>query len=1083
LNLFYSNRLEELSGRLAEVLAEPLQNPLAPELIVVQSQGMARWLKLELARQHGICANVQFPFPKAFAHEIFKRVLPGLPNDNPWDREVILWQIMRLLPEMLEVPEFIALNHYLGKLEDSRKLFQLSAQIAYLFDQYLIFRPELILGWDSGAEDHWQAALWRRLEGDRAQHPAALLRKLQQANHAGTLDLSGLPQRVSFFGISALPPFYLEMLQGISGQIAVNLFLLNPCREYWGVITSGREDEKILMRAGKTAADAGDFHLERGNRLLASWGKMGRDFFDSIPDDAIKQECFLGSPERSLLETIQADVLDLHDHGTEPAGKAVLSREDASLQIHSCHSPLRELEVLYDHLLSWFDTQPELAPRDVLVMTTDIEAYAPFIHAVFDCPESEKKRIPFSLADRSLCHSSHVIETFLALLRLSGSRMGAASVLALLENPDVRRKFSMTETDLETIRIWVEETRIRWGVHQQHRARFEVPGLPGNTWRSGIDRLLLGYALAGDGEQLFQDVLPYAGMEGTTATLAGQFAEFLDRVFLTAELLQSRHAPAEWEGILRRLLNDFFQFDDNSAQDAQPIYAAIEQFGRHCAAAAFTQHLELGVILEELNRSLDETEGATGFITGGVTFCAMKPMRSIPFKIICLLGMNDNAFPRAARQISFDLMSQAPKRCDRSSREDDRYLFLETLLSAREKLFISYVGQSIRDNSQAPPSVLVSELCDYASQRFQTDDGSAVIEHVFTQHRLQAFSPCYFQNTSLFSYSEENCLAGQSALNERTAARALAQPLADPEPEHEWRRVELRRLIQFFSNPSKYLLTQRIRLQLPEKITALEEREPFTLNSLDGYGLKEQLLERCLGGTDPTAWASLIQATGRLPLGNPGKSHYEKLTREVNEFHQRLAPFNPTDIADPVDVDLSLGKFQLIGRIERITSGGLLRYRCGKLRAKDILSGWIEHLAWQAAQPENANAKTHWVGTDDSITFRPASNAGEMLRQLLELYWTGLSAPLKFFPETSMAFVQAERNESGRSKRAPIDRARDKWAPETASWNNWQAESEDPFIELCFREEDPLDEEFMRIARLVFEPALAHVDKTAFPKE
>jgi exodeoxyribonuclease V gamma subunit len=1059
---------------LAEILDEPLPSPLAAEIIVVQSQGMARWLKLELARQQGICANVRFPFPKAFAHDVFKKVAPGLPDENGWDREILLWQIMRLLPELLESPEFSALKHYLGNLEDTRKWFQLSSQIAYLFDQYLIFRPEMVLEWDSGAEDHWQAVLWRRLQGERTQHPAALLRALQLANQSGTLDLSALPQRVSFFGISALPPFYLETLDAISGRIAVNLFLLNPCRQYWGVITSGREDEKILARAGKSAADAESFHLERGNRLLASWGKMGRDFFDSIPESAIKHECFIDPEERSHLEIVQADILDLRDHGTESFEKAPLNPEDSSLQIHSCHSPLRELEVLHDHLLAWFEADPDLTPRDVLVMTPDIETYASFIHAVFDCPETEQKRIPFSLADRSVCKSSHLIESFLSILRLSGSRMGAATVLALLENPAIRVRFSIGESDLETLRQWVEETRIRWGADPRHRARFDVPALPENTWRSGLDRLLLGYALAGNGDQLFLGVLPYDGIEGSRAALAGNFAEFLEKLFATSEVLQQRRSPAEWESTLRKLLNDFFQIDDGSVQEVHPIHGAIEQFGRHCAAAGFSRPIDLGVVLEHLNRSLDESEGATGFITGGVTFCAMKPMRSIPFKIICLLGMNDNAFPRAARQISFDLMSQKPKQCDRSSREDDRYLFLETLLSARHKLYISYVGQSIRDNSQAPPSVLVSELCDYVSQRFQSPDEKCVLDYLLTRHRLQAFSPAYFQNGKLFSYSDENCQAGQSTLNERASVRPPPQPLPPPEPEQEWRRVELRRLIQFFCNPSKHLLLYRVGLQLPEEMIPLEEREPFTLSSLDAYQLKEELLLKQLSGADPKALASLTDASGRLPLGTPGKSFHEKLSREVKEFSQLLAPYDPANTTDPLDVDLSLGAFQLAGRIERITPGGLLRYRCGKLRAKDMLSCWIEHLAWQAVHPENANPLSHFVAVDATIQFNPVSNPAGLLQELLELYWTGLSLPLKFFPETSRAFVEAEQNENGKSKRTPIDRARDQWEPNTARWNPRKGESEDPFIALCFRENDPLDEEFMRIARVVFEPVLEH---------
>ena len=375
--------------------------------------------------------------------------------------------------------------------------------------------------------------------------------------------------------------------------------------------------------------------------------------------------------------------------------------------------------MLYDHLLDWFARDPKLAPRDVLVMTPDIETYAPFIQAVFDSPEESSKRIPFSVADRGICSASQVVDAFLNLLSLPATRLEATSVLRILETEAVRVKFGLAESDLDIIRVWVRGTNIRWGQDAKQRESLGLPGLAENTWQQGMERLFAGYAMAGKGERMFQGVLPYDDVEGGSAEVLGHFAEYLKRLFDLVAKLRERRTIGEWEGVLLGALEAFFQPDESQVPETLLIRSTLRELASKAAEAGCVEPVDLAVILESLNQLLAEDRFGSGFITGGVTFCALKPMRSIPFKVICLIGMNDGAFPRTDRHLSFDLMAQKPRLGDRSLRADDRYLFLETLLSARERLHISYVGQSIRDNSEAPPSVLVSELLDYVAQAYE----------------------------------------------------------------------------------------------------------------------------------------------------------------------------------------------------------------------------------------------------------------------------------------------------------------------------------------------------------------------------
>ena len=1083
LRLYTSNRLENLAESLGESVRRPLRSPLLPEIILVQSQGMARWLQLQLAQAHGICSNCQFPFPRALSYELFKAVLPDLPEQAAYEPELLVWQIMKQLPAFLGRPEFASLANYLGHEQDSRKLFQLSERIANVFDQYLIFRPDLVQQWESGSGQDWQAILWREISAPfREQHPAALQARFIKALDQTAAPVAGLPERVSLFGISALPPFYLQILAALARHIEVSLFLLEPCEEFWGYIRSAREQEQTLRRAGKGASAAAQLHLEKGNRLLASMGQLGRDFLLLIQDAGDWQESepslFAAATGNHLLARIQTDILKLEDRLPEGQTREAIAEDDDSIQVHSCHSPVRELEVLHDHLLDWFDRDPELAPRDVLVMIPEIELYAPYIRAVFGSPEQESSRIPFSIADGSARTQSHLVETFLSLLQLASSRLGASRVLALLEAAPVRRKFRLAEEDLELVRHWVEEVRIRWGQDQQHRADLGLPAWSENTWRHGLDRLLLGYAMGGKGEEVVGGILPYDDIEGSASEILGGLAEFLERLFAAVKALKQARTLDAWAMVLRSLVESFFEIGEDEVQELQVLAASFEKLARAAQRARFDQPVELAVVLEHLSRDLSEDRFGAGYLTGGVTFCALKPMRSIPAKVICLLGMNDRSFPRTSPQLSFDLMARQHRLGDRSSREDDRYLFLETLISARERLYISYVGQSINDNREAPPSVVVSEVLDYVAQGFELNGKDIIKDHILTRHRLQAFSPAYFGTGRLFSYSRENLKASQVLLPERSRPGDLVPtPLA--EPEEQWRKVTLQMLAEFLCNPAKFLAVRRLGLRLPSLAAALDEREAFEVAGLERYQLEDELLRQKLAGTSLKDSCDLVRASGRLPPGISGNAHFAQVRRDVEVFHNRLRPFQADGLQAPVSFELPIGQFLVSGSIGHLTPHGLLFYRPAAIKAKDLLRAWVEHLVWNATCPNGNPGQAVIVGAQSICRLAPISDPLAVLKDLLDRYWAGLSAPLKFFPESSYAFATADYKAANGAKtrrsKTPLDYAQAKW---NGSEFGPPGECEDAYFALFFRNGDALDADFQAHARAIFLPLLAVLDET-----
>jgi exodeoxyribonuclease V gamma subunit len=1063
LKLFTSNRLEVLAGELSETLRSPLADSMVSEIILVQSRGMERWLSLELARSLGICANIRFPFPNHFVEDVFRNALPDLPGSPAFDPEVLTWRVMGLLPGCLDGEGFNPLKAYLADDGRGLKRYQLSRIIARLFDQYLVYRPDMVLGWESGRDRHWQATLWRRLAAQSSgAHRAARWKEALACLQGALPDGANLPERISIFGISALPPYHLQVLAAVSRYIDVNLFVLNPCREYWYLIYSDREMRRLSDRLGTIRADEA-LHLERGNSLLASMGALGRDFLRMVYDTGCEEADVSAEPgEGSLLSCIQSDILNLRDRGADGV-KTSMAVDDDSIQIHSCHSPMREVEVLQDRILALFDHDPSLTPADILVMTPEIETYAPFIEAVFSLPRGDRRRVPFSVADRGVRKESVLVDTFLRLLDLEGSRMGATEVAAFLEADALRRRFKLGADDLVLIHRWIRDTGIRWGVDSSSRIREGLPGFAENTWQAGINRLLLGYALPARGEELFMGLFPHEGVAEGEAGVLGSFLAFLEKLFAFVKSLEEPRDLSGWASRLGAALDDFFLPDGDEEEDLQALRRALSDMTLRQAQSGFGERLGAPVLKAYLEEALQEVGFGFGFLTGGVTFCAMLPMRSIPFRVICLIGLDDGAYPRQTRVPGFDLMKDHPRPGDRSRRLDDRYLFLEALLSAREKLYISYTGQSIQDNGVRPPSVLVSELVDAIEQGFETPRGK-IRDAIVTKHRLQAFSPQYFRGEMFFSYSVENAAAAAAAVAGTREKRPFITSSL-PEPQPAWRTVDVNALARFYANPARYLLARRLGIRLDEAGALLEDVEPMSLEGLERYELGELLATRCLEGLEAGELLPAARALGNLPPGTPGECLFQEVCEGAGDFAARLRPHIEGEPLGAIDLDRALGPFRLTGRLQLGKTSALVHYRYADIKAKDLLRAWIHHLSLAIGGGDRYPGRCVLMGKDTGYVFGPVGDAEGLLIGLLEIYWRGLMMPLRFFPETARAYI--ENLLKGKTSEDALKHAKQVWAPYRG-----YSERQDPYFQFCFGEADPLDGEFRELAGAVLRPLL-----------
>ncbi|MGW8325139.1 MAG: exodeoxyribonuclease V subunit gamma, partial [Desulfobacterales bacterium] len=643
----------------------------------------------------------------------------------------------------------------------------------------------------------------------------------------------------------------------------------------------------------------------------------------------------------TILEKIQSDILSLNNRRfsfLSSESRDPSSGIDPSVQVHSCHSPMREIEVLHDNLLAMFEEDPDLLPKDIIVMTPDIHLYAPFVQAVFGAQMDQKKRIPFAIADQSIIKESRIIEGFMAILDLNNSRMSVNRVMALLELSEIKEKFNISESEIEILERWIRETNIRWGIDEEHRRRIGLPVFSENTWKAGIERLLLGYAMPGFESKMFSGILPYDHIEGSEAKTLGKFIEFLDRLFNSVDSFNQARTLSGWSQFFSDIIEQFFAPEQDSEPELHILRNILEDMPKKEALSGFEKTIKIEVVKSFLWGLLENEHLRRGFISGGVTFCAMLPMRSIPFKVVCLVGMNSDAYPREAKKLEFDLMAKQPRIGDRNRRNDDKYIFLEALLSARNKFYISYVGQSIQDNARIQPSVLVSELIDCIKEGFGFSEEQLVI-----YHRLQAFSPEYFKNNSkLFSYSHENFVASSKMFERKEMPPFISKTLS--EPDKEFKDLSIKELCAFFNNPAKYLLEKRLGIYLHERAGILDERENFRLDHLGKYVLDQELVTKRLSGSSLKDMYPLIKASGGLPHGNVGEYLYNEMSLDAEDFVRKIKDKTKDQHLEELDVELDIAGFKMFDRVTDVHENGMIKTIYANTKPKYLLNTWIYHL-------------------------------------------------------------------------------------------------------------------------------------------
>lgn len=1109
LSLHFSNRFEALAALLGARLAVPREDLFVADEIVVPSAALRRRLTLEFAQVEGVCAHLRFDYLAQWLWRQIAAVVPGIDAErSPFAPEVLAWRVWRALGDRDWVGAHPRLAGYLAQADEVMR-WELAERIAATVEQYVTYRPEWLAEWLAGrpvafpggavpADAAWQADLWRRVvaeTGVSGRHPIeGFIDTLSRPGGTARAREAGLPERVHVVALPTMPPLHARLLAALGRAIEVEVYLLNPCREYWFELVDPRR-LAWLQAAGR---DAGH---EVGNRLLAGWGKQTQAQIDGLLDAAgdavVDEHLFVQPPEHTLLGRLQGAILDSVE--LEPGSAADLAGE-RSVEFHVAHSRTRELEALHDRLLALFAADPTLTPGDVLVVTPDLEATAPLVDAVFGTVPAER-RIPYAVTGRARSGQDPAARALLALLSLAASRVAASELFALLQQPAVARRFGLDEAALERLHGWLLASGLHWGLDATHRAGFDLPAEARHTLADALDRLFLGHALPAGAESPLPGLLPAGDAEGSAAATLGAFWRYAEALrWLQAESARPRPAAA-WARLLHAALDRFVAPAGDELPALRELRATIARLADDVASGAgATTALPLAVLRRALEARLDDPARG-GVPSGAVSFSAMSSLRGLPYRVVCAVGLDDGAFPTTARPPEFDLIALAPRRGDRQRRHDERNVFLDLLLAAREHLHLSWRGRSVRDNAPLPPSVLVAELLELlaAATAEDPEDPAAVAAaraRLVVEHPLQSFAPELFDaeaDTRRRSHDAELAAAlraGAMAAALPPAAEAevgddeeeeeadaapdpalpfFTTPLPPPGP--EWRTPTLAQLVEFFRQPVRHLLRRRLQIALQFDEAALEDDEPLVADALARRAFAERLLPPLLAGLDTEAALRRAEAGIELPSGTLGRCQRDAEFARVAGFAERVRAALAEPVLDAqgaeLDFDLDGERWTVAAGFADLRASGLVRWRWGVLRGADLLEAWLHHLVLAAAAPPGVAARTRWLLTNGELLLRAPEAPREKLATLLRLYRRGLAEPLRLYPKTSLALV------------------RDGAAAALKCWTPGErtpyAEGGEEAMRLAWRgrEAEALAGDFEELAHTVFGPLLAHAEGSA----
>jgi exodeoxyribonuclease V gamma subunit len=1061
LHVHRAERTDVLAEALAELLETPPADPFTQELVVVPAKGVERWLSQRLSHRlgrgarggDGVCAGVRFVSPRSLVG-----LLLELDADDPWHPEQLVWPLLTVIDDSLDEPWCAPVARHLGHGLDAEqeevrrgRRFTVAQRLARLFASYAAQRPSLLTHWSDGDDTDglgaaldpdlaWQPHLWRRL-CRRIDAPTPAERQADTVRRLGEQPTSfDLPDRLSLFGHTRMSVTEIDLLAALGRQRDVHAWLPHPSPDLWSALESA---------SGQVPRDEDVSADQAGHPLLAALGRDGRELQQLLTHAGAQVAQALPQPLRpaTLLGWLQGDIAANRLPTPAEVERRTPDDRDRSVQVHACHGPSRQVEVLREVLVGLLDDDPTLEPRDIVVMCPDVETFAPLISAAFGLADvvgddgHPAHRLRVRLADRALPSVNPLLALGVRLVELSGSRVTATELLDVLGSPPVRARFRLTDDDLTRITRWVSSAGIRWGLDAEHRSGYAMDRFAHNTWRAGLDRILLGVAMSEEDHRFVGTALPLDDLASGDIDLAGRLAEFADRLGACLASLRDAHDVGDWMAALRLGVR---RIGDVAGRDAWQV-AQFERELSRIEHSAGSRSAALGIadVRALFAARLGGRPTRANFRTGTLTVCTMVPMRSVPHRVVCLVGLDDGVVPRAGFVDGDDVLARRPMTGERDVRSEDRQLLLDAIMAATETLVVTYTGANEHTGLSVPPAVPLGEILD----SLDTVTAGSIRDRVLVRHPLQAYdarnvTPGALGIPGPFSFDRAGLAAAEASRGERHPHPPFLDGSLAPGTGGD---VNLDELKSFLLNPVRTFLRARLDVSAPLEVEELSDAIPIDLDGLEKWGIGDRILRDLLAGLPPEATCTAELLRGTVPPGNLGYTALRQIVEEAGSLYAATGEVRSgAERSVDVDVDLSGGR-RLTGTVTGVWDQRVVSLGYSRLGPKQRLSTWVDLLALSATY-QDQHWTGHAIGRSKAGPSRALSGpvdhrAVEWLRDLVALRDLGMTMPMPAPVKTACAWAEARARELRGDDMSPERAAAREWV--TDPDNRWGITGED----------------------------------------
>ncbi|WP_284308751.1 exodeoxyribonuclease V subunit gamma [Blochmannia endosymbiont of Camponotus modoc] len=1052
--IYHSNQSNSFKNLLINTMSDKsLPDPMQSEIILTEHGIMDQWIQIEIANHFGIACNIKFMTLMSFMQYISNKIEPNNFIADNFSQSIMYWKFMKILSQMQISKKCSIIYKYLYGDVNQQKISQFSEQLSNLFIQYLIYRPDWLDNWESNeiinylddTHQTWQSKIWRMfLENIRCNQQKLkgniypLQRCIDFLKNTQKIIFNYLPSRIFIFGITSIPPIYWNILKLLSYHIDIYLWFINPC--YHNLIYISDQDSydvtqqenqlcnKNALRSSSSVAVHFSNHSHYSNinhPLLDAWGDVAYDTLSLFTQlkDKIELKSFIIPKQDSLLHIVQKNILEFQNHiknikkqpdttTSTNNHRHILSSEDQSITCHVCHSIQREVEVLHDNLLSMMADDPSLSPGDIIVMAYDVHCYKSAIQTIFD--NIQDRHLPFNIAIDNYKKNTHpIISTFINILNIPYSRFTSEEILSFLTVPSIASRFKMNKEEVKLLHQWTIKSGIRWGLDDYTMYNFNLPIINQNTWNFGLNRMLLGYAIKNQ-HDTWEKILPYDDIIiRDHINIIGQLGEFLKTLKKWRDRFGHSYTLVEWISYFKEIIDDFFHCDHLDSENKTVLlflkncYRDILESG---IQAEYTQTISITALRDKLCRKLTQDTVIPRFIPNVINFCNITPIFCIPYKVVCFLGMNDNKFPRNKISPDFNLMVKNPRRNDNNIHEKDCYSFLIAFLLAQEKIYISFIGRSIYDNSMSYPSVLINELLEYIALNFYSKEHENIdidinIKHI-RQRLCQWYPPFPFSPENFNPNNNKQSFAKEwlPTTNINTNHSLLICPNFNTSFSHNLTKtIMFQDLYNFYRHPVRIWFQKRLNVYFDQNILKLSNEEPFSVDGLNRYELNMQLIDYLIHSKNTDELYHSMCASGILPYGVFGKLYWTKQQKKMTILANQIKTYHCIE-KDNLDISLTFDTTRLFGQLTAVQENGLTRWKPRYLSMKDVLLLWLEHITYCAI---GGKGDSRLFGINDAWHFPNLSklHAKKLLFTLISDYRTGINTPILLLYQSGGAWI------------------------------------------------------------------------------